>query len=186
MKHRLLQPDLFVMLTDSEESSLFIARQQPDLESRFKEMSDIFLLNNNPYAELGTALLTISAFIRSAKSHRNPTGGTGKRLSEIVKAYLEEHFSDNIKISELAERNFVSVGYLTHIFTAETGMSPKGYLSHIRCSKAYELITTTDGTFTDIAAETGFCCANDMCRKIKEYCGLTPTKLRTAAGSIFG
>ncbi len=81
-------------------------------------------------------------------------------------------------LAEIAEQNYVSTSYLTHVFKEETGLSPREYLSHIRCTRAYELILHTNMRFSDISDATGFCCANDMTRKIREYYGSTPTKLR--------
>lgn len=83
-----------------------------------------------------------------------------------------------IRIADIAAKNFISEGYLAHAFKAETGMSPREYLTHIRCTRACELIRYTAMRFADIADVTGFCCANDMSRKIREFCGLSPTELR--------
>mgnify|MGYP003303848865 CR=1 FL=1 len=103
---------------------------------------------------------------------------TGKRLVKNVREYIEKFYADNIKIADIAKENFISEGYLTHTFKAETGMSPREYLSHIRCTRAYELIRHTEMKFSAISAVTGFCCANDMSRKIREYYGYTPTEIR--------
>lgn len=101
-----------------------------------------------------------------------------KRLSDKVRAYIEQNFADSIRIADIAAAHFVSEGYLAHAFRSETGMSPREYLSHIRCTRAYELIVHTGMKFVDIAANTGFCCANDMSRKIRAYYGRTPSAIR--------
>ncbi len=99
----------------------------------------------------------------------------------MVRLFIERSYAEDIKIADIAAENFVSVGYLTHVFSAETGMPPREYLSHIRCTRAYELIRHTAMKFTDISVAVGFCCSNDMSRKIREYYGLTPTRIRKGA-----
>lgn len=146
-------------------------------------MADIFLLHSNLYAELGTVLRLLSLFYRMSKLEQVPVVHAGKQLSESVRTYIEEHFSDHIRISNLAHQHFVSPGYLTHVFKSETGMSPRAYLSHIRCTRAYDLILHTNMKFSEISDAAGFCCSNDMCRKLREYYGLTPTEIRFGQSS---
>lgn len=57
-------------------------------------------------------------------------------------------------------------------------MAPREYLTHIRCSRAYELIRHTTMKFSDITVNTDFCSQSDMSRKIREYYGATPKEIR--------
>lgn len=103
---------------------------------------------------------------------------SGKILSEKVRTYIEQNYADSIKIEDIAADNFISEGYLSHAFKAETGMSPREYLTHIRCTRACELIRYTGMKLSDIAANTGFCSQSDMSRKIRECYGVTPSEIR--------
>ncbi len=180
LKKQLVRPDLFAMLTDTSNSGIVIARNVPDLKFEFEKMTDIFRNGANIYAELSSALAVISAFYEQIKMPKdNSNNSAGKQLVQKVREYIEKNYADNIKIADIAQENFISVGYLSHTFKAETGMSPREYLSHIRCTRAYELIKHTGMKFSSISSATGFCCANDMSRKIREYYGLTPTEIRT-------
>ncbi|MBQ8781767.1 MAG: AraC family transcriptional regulator [Oscillospiraceae bacterium] len=179
LRRQLVRPDLFAMLTDISDKGLIIAENVRDLRSEFERMTDIFSNGANIYAELSSALEIISVLYDEIKPKKEPTLKSSRRqLAQKVREHIEKNYADNLKITDIAEENFVSTGYLTHTFKAETGMSPREYLSHIRCTRAYELIKHTGMKFSAISSAAGFCCANDMSRKIREYYGLTPTEIR--------
>lgn len=184
LKNQLTRPDLFSMLTDTSKGGIILIKNKPGLRSDFEEMADIFSEGGNIYRELGAALMILSEFYdivhpRDEKSAER----AGRVLSDRVREYIEQNFAENIKIADIAAENFISEGYLAHAFKAETGMSPREYLTHIRCTRACELIRHTAMKFSDIADAAGFCCANDMSRKIREYYGLSPTEIRFGASS---
>lgn len=181
LRKQLVRPDLFAMLTDISGDGMIILRDVPQLKRCFERMSDIFDNGANIYCEISAALEVLSVFYEQAKPQCDSISKrTGARLTDSVRRYIEEYYAESIRVSRIAEEHFVSEGYLAHTFKSETGMSPREYLTHIRCTRAYELIKHTAMKFTDIAAATGFCCANDMSRKLREYYGLTPTQIREA------
>ena len=178
LRKHLVRPDLFAMLTDISEDGIVIVKKV-NLLTQFERMTDIFENGGNIYSELSSALEIISVIYEKIKPQKEKVSeSTAKQLVRNVREYIEKFYADNIKISDIAKENFISEGYLTHTFKAETGMSPREYLSHIRCTRAYELIRHTEMKFSAISAVTGFCCANDMSRKIREYYGYTPTEIR--------
>ncbi len=179
LRKQLVRPDLFAVLTDISGEGIVVIKNTA-LTPQFEHMTEIFRNGANIYSELSSALEIISAAYERIKPHKeNSPENTAKQLVKNVREHIEKYYADNIKIADIAKENFISEGYLAHTFKSETGMSPREYLSHIRCTRAYELIRHTGMKFSAIAAVTGFCCANDMSRKIREYYGLTPTKIRT-------
>lgn len=181
LRKQLVRPDLFAMLTDISEDGIVLIKNIA-LTPQFEHMTEIFRNGANIYSELSSALEIISAVYEQVKPQKEKgSESTAKQLVNNVREYIEKYYADNIKIADIAKENFISEGYLAHTFKSETGMSPREYLSHIRCTRAYELIRHTEMKFSAISAVTGFCCANDMSRKIREYYGITPTKIRTEA-----
>ena len=178
LRKQLVRPDLFAILTDISSNGIIVVYDTPNLVSEFERMKDIFINGANIYSELSSALEIISIFYEQVNPKKDKEECTSKLLIHKVREFIEKNYADDIKIADIAQENFISAGYLTHKFKAETGMSPREYLSHIRCIRAYELIKHTAMKFSAISAATGFCCANDMSRKIREYYGLTPTEIR--------
>ncbi|MCM1167809.1 MAG: AraC family transcriptional regulator [Ruminococcus sp.] len=179
LKKQLVRPDLFAMMTDISKRGFILVRNAEPLYGSFERMTEIFQNGGNIYDELGAALSVLSVMYETVKPRETEKSErAAKRLADNVREFIEQNYAETVKIADIAADNFVSEGYLAHAFKSETGMSPREYLSHIRCTRAYELICHTDMKFSDIAANTGFCCANDMSRKIREYYGLTPTAIR--------
>ncbi|MCM1062565.1 MAG: AraC family transcriptional regulator [Eubacterium sp.] len=179
LRKQLVRPDLFAMLTDTGKSGFIHIENAEKLYPDFVKMEEIFKNGENIYGELSAALKVLSEFYEAVRPREEKSAERStKRIADKVRFYIEQNYADNIKVSRLAEDNFISEGYLSHAFKAETGMSPREYLSHIRCTRAYELICHTEVKFADIAENTGFCCANDMSRKIREYYGKSPTEIR--------
>lgn len=184
LNDQLTRPDLFSMLTDTSKGGIIVVKNKPGLLSGFEKMAEIFASGGNIYTELGAALGIVSEFYDIVRPRDEKSAErAGRVLSARVREYIEQNYSDNIKIGDIAADNFISEGYLAHAFKAETGMSPREYLTHIRCTRACELIRYTAMKFADIADAAGFCCANDMSRKIREYYGLSPTEIRFSSHS---
>ncbi len=179
LRTQLVRPDLFAVLTDISKSGMIYLHNVPKLYDGFQRVTEIFEQGGNIYKELGAALDMLSMFYEEVRPRSSyAVENSSKLLTDKVRAYIEQNYADNIRIGQIADKNFVSVGYLTHAFTAETGISPRKYLSHIRCTRAFELICHTNMAFADISRNTGFCSATDMSKCIREYYGKTPTSLR--------
>lgn len=179
LKNQLTRPDLFAMLTDTSKGGIIVIKNKSEIRSGFEKMVGIFSCGGNIFSELSAALDIASEFFDVYRPQNEKTAKrSGKILSEKVRAHIEQNYAENIKIEDIAADNFISEGYLSHTFKAETGMSPREYLTHIRCTRACELIRHTSMKLSDIAANTGFCSQSDMSRKIREHYGVTPSEIR--------
>lgn len=99
-----------------------------------------------------------------------------------VQNYIEEHFMKDVRMEELADQAFLSVGYLSHSFKAYSGYSPKQYITQTRLMYSRELLLTTDLPVSSVAEKSGFSDANNFIRKFKDDYGITPKKFRDQNG----
>ena len=102
------------------------------------------------------------------------------QIYEIQK-YIEHHFTENIRIQELAAQYFMSPYHLAHTFREVTGYSPKQYLMLHRISCARSLLISTDIPIGEIAFQSGFGDVNNFIRSFKKETGITPRQYRTRA-----
>lgn len=100
-------------------------------------------------------------------------------LVENLLVYLENHYSDDITLNELAEHKyFVSVGHLSRIFKVKTGVTFSKYLTDLRMKKAKDFLENTDFDITDIAAFAGYNDASYFTQIFRKCCGVTPSEYR--------
>ena len=119
--------------------------------------------------------------ISLAREHRAPAGGPPPQTLALINAVqreLDRRFAEPVRISELAARFYVSKYYLTHLFRAWTGCTPKRYLQLNRISCAKELLLQTDLTVSQIAAKCGFSDATAFIRAFRQETGRTPNAYR--------
>lgn len=81
-----------------------------------------------------------------------------KKLSIIdeIKFYLDVNYTEKVKLKDLARKFGIHPNYLTRMFHAKYGISPKQYLTSLRLYRACKLLTTTDLSIAIIASSLGF------------------------------
>lgn len=103
--------------------------------------------------------------------------GSASRIGAIQK-YIEEHFTEEIRIADLARQFFISPYYLSHTFKSQVGYSPKQYIQLNRLSYAKELLETTDLQVSQIAYKCGFGDTNNFIRAFKAWFNQAPNRYR--------
>lgn len=103
-----------------------------------------------------------------------------KNLAAIKDAirYMNEHYQEEMNISDLAALSFYNENYFMRLFKEYTGKTLTRYLTELRIEKSRYLLLHTNLSITDIAFETGFNSASYFIRKFQELNGETPQKLR--------
>lgn len=101
-------------------------------------------------------------------------GNTGSnKQTKMLCHYMEQHFSENITLDDLASMIGAGKSYLLRSFTKETGVSPYRYLQTIRIERAKALLEQGIGPI-DVAGMTGFSDQSHFTNYFKEFIGLTP------------
>lgn len=95
-----------------------------------------------------------------------------------VQAYIDAHFCEELRLTELARRFYLSPSYLSHAFRDWTGYSPKQYIMLSRLSYARELLLTTGEGVAAIAGRCGFGDVNNFIRSFRGETGVTPAAYR--------
>lgn len=91
-------------------------------------------------------------------------------------SYLNAHYSEEISISALAERMYMSKEALYKFTTSMTGCSPLAFINQFRLLKAATLLETTNLSVTDVCFQTGFSNVSYFIRCFRKMYGCTPKK----------
>ncbi|MCD9022493.1 AraC family transcriptional regulator [Cohnella silvisoli] len=103
---------------------------------------------------------------------------SSQSLGYRIKDYIDQNYTREIPLSEIANRLYISPHYLSHIFKEETGNSPINYLIQRRVGEAMRLLLTTSMTVQEIASEVGYDNANYFSMVFKKATGTSPSLFR--------
>jgi len=92
--------------------------------------------------------------------------------------YLEDHFSSNKSVRELARMCCVSETCFRKLFKKYSGVSPVEYKNRIKISKAKQLLSNSELTIDEIVDFLGFYDKAYFCKMFKEKTGVTPKEYR--------
>lgn len=98
-------------------------------------------------------------------------------ITQIVN-YFEKNYTENISISDLEEKFFLSKNKIYQLFEKNYHTTPIQYLNNLRLSKAKKLILYTNLTLTEICEQSGFNNYNYFIKQFKTMFGETPHRFR--------
>lgn len=111
---------------------------------------------------------------RHADTTMIPRPITAERASVLrVRAYLEEHFTENITLDQIATLANLSPFHLLRVFRDTVGLPPHCYLTQIRVMRAKRLIAASM-SLAEIARAVGFSDQSHLTRHFKAITGVTP------------
>lgn len=103
---------------------------------------------------------------------------------EEIKAYIDEHFSDNnLSLGSIAEKFGMTASGLSRFFRENEGINFIDYLTNLRISAACELLVNTDLKVSDIVKQVGYLDLPNFTRKFTKIIGTSPGKYRTQRSS---
>ncbi|MEK4120798.1 helix-turn-helix transcriptional regulator [Lysinibacillus sp. FSL K6-0102] len=99
-------------------------------------------------------------------------------LVSQIKAYVEEHYTELIRLESLAERLNYSVSHISAVFKSETNYSLVEYVMQLRMKKTVALLKSTNVPLKEIAASVGYTDVHYFNRLFKRHLGISPGRYR--------
>lgn len=99
-------------------------------------------------------------------------------LGQYIKTYLDNHYLEELSLSQIALNLHISPYYLSHIFKECTGCSPMQYITQLRISEAQNLLLSTKQSVTTIAMQCGYNNSNYFQSVFSKFVGMPPGKYR--------
>lgn len=94
---------------------------------------------------------------------------------ERARAYMEEHYSQNVTIEQLARIAEVSPKYFVDLYKKTYGSSAMDYLAELRISRAKQMMIQSHAKLREIAHQVGYNDEFYFSRKFKKAVGVSPT-----------
>ncbi|MFC4303660.1 response regulator transcription factor [Cohnella boryungensis] len=109
---------------------------------------------------------------------------TSNRPFEVgdIKAYIDAHYFEDIKISMFTEKYFLSREYLMKLFKQQFGFGIHEYVQKIRMDKAKQLLDDPALKIQEIAAMLGYKDKNYFSKAFRNYYSVSPSEYRDSLG----
>lgn len=103
------------------------------------------------------------------------------KISEVIR-YINAHFTEPLRLGELADQFFISSYYLSRMFKEITGFAFSDYVILTRIKEAQRLLRESDRSITDIAAAVGFENFSHFGKTFKKITRISPRDYRKQYG----
>ncbi|MCW5625463.1 MAG: helix-turn-helix transcriptional regulator [Burkholderiales bacterium] len=117
---------------------------------------------------------------------RPPRGGLTAHQHNRVTAFVQDHLSGSIGLTQLAELVGLSPWHFCRAFKQTTGVPPHRWVNGQRIERAKALLTDTRFSITDIALATGFAGSTQFARVFRAAVGSSPSRYRHQSGGSPG
>ena len=138
-----------------------------------------YILKPVNYEEFGTCIdnLKISLFERRISAVAEPEKQEERAITGITR-YLQEHLSEEMSLSVLAEEFHLNAQYISQLFKSEIGVGFLAYLTNIRMEKAKKLLLSTSLSVAEVAEQSGYGDYRVFTKVFKKAEGITPSQFR--------
>jgi Response regulator containing CheY-like receiver domain and AraC-type DNA-binding domain len=100
------------------------------------------------------------------------------KVGKLVKQYVHDHISQEIKRSDIADKLHLNVDYLARIFKKEMGITLKEYILNEKMKVAKNLITSTALPMSFVATKVGYDNFSHFSQSYKKVYGVSPSSDR--------
>lgn len=160
--------------------------QYQELRHTLKLLLDRYLAQRNPQKDFGYLALCyrlldiVTTDFRSnivEPVHMDKEERFRDRMDQI-NSYLHANYNQPLSSKELAEKLYLSQGYLSRFFRKNYGMSFAEYLTDIRLYHAVDDLLYTNMPITRIAFDNGFVNVTSFTKAFRKRYGATPSAIR--------
>ncbi len=109
---------------------------------------------------------------------KNSGGVKSGNLIFRVLDYISDHYSEPLKVGDIAKWAHISETHFRRVFLAHMNMSPLEYINLVRIQAACEYLKKTDEPVAMIAAKCGFTVSSTFNRNFLQIMGVTPAQWR--------
>ena len=107
-----------------------------------------------------------------------PQSENNHEIVNAAKRYIVEHLSEDISVSSLAMKFYITPNYFSRLFKRVTGEGCNEYIVRKRIEQAKSLLETTNMKTGAIAQTVGYRDTNYFSLAFKKHLGISPTQYR--------
>ena len=154
------------------------AGREDRISGEFEKMFSLFGQSDKPSPlSARTAAHILEGILLTVARHAFGVSKEKSPLSRSV-AYVNENYTREIKIPELARMENLSNSRFHVLFCEMMGMPPVRYITKLRIQSACELLLTTDLPVKQVGLAVGYSDPHFFSKTFKAFIGVSPGKYR--------
>lgn len=145
-----------------------------------KNINSLISHNYPSYTEFYLATLRMQTFLQSILvylleqySFEDIKPTNIERIEPAIQ-YINNHFTEDMRLEHLAQKCCMSANYFYKLFTSALQTTPTNYISLVRMNRALQLLVNNEYNIKEIAYKVGFNDDAYFSRVFKKYYGITP------------
>lgn len=123
-------------------------------------------------------LLTYISLLLDEANNSQKANSYKRKIVIQAQSYIKEHFSEQIKLADIAKEVNLSPNYFHTLFAEVCGITPHDYLVEHRVNVAKNLLITADISLSEIAERCGFKNQQYLTSVFKAKTGSSPTHFK--------
>ncbi len=136
-----------------------------------------YMLKPVNYDEFGKCIDNLRISMFESRTKKGDPDMEEQPMLGIVR-YMQEHLSEEISLTVLAEEFHLSAQYISQLFKNEIGVNFLTYLTSIRMEQARKLLLSTSLSIAEISGKTGYSDYRVFTKVFKKIEGVTPSQYR--------
>ncbi len=140
------------------------------------EITDYILKPVN-YEEFGTCIDNLKIALFRRRISRRDDLQEEWTIHGITR-FLQEHLTEEISLSVLAEEFHLNPQYISQLFKSEIGVNFLTYLTNLRMERAKKLLLTTALSIAEVSEQSGYADYRVFTKVFKKTEGITPSQYR--------
>ncbi|MDU2065752.1 MAG: helix-turn-helix domain-containing protein [Sporomusaceae bacterium] len=139
------------------------------------------LLEKGYYKELSFQLIELLVCEYSLEHYYNRHGDVSPEKRDVyyrIMGYIYEKYFDKNLLHDIAQQEYYSKSYISHLFREVGAASFQDILGYVRVAKAERLLLETDCTILAIVNQCGFSDGKSFNRIFKKWFGVKPLDYR--------
>lgn len=151
----------------------------PDIITKFQDLLYSFVAQKSFLNEelAARADSVLRALARTVLREQSPD-----KISRSLR-YINRHYQEDIRISDLAQTEYLSVSRYIAVFREAMGMPPSQYLIRVRLNAACVLLRESDYSVKEIGSMVGYHEPHYFYNLFKRNIGMSPGEYRQAIGN---
>ena len=160
-----------MLLASLRDKNIFIG----SIETMSNDFKRILLLAPTPAHICATVNSWVTGIIERVVYDENTKES---RAIRIAKAYIKEHYMEQIKLDEIAKVTSLNSSYFSTLFKKETGENFSDFLIGCRLTEAKKLLKETTLTINEITSAIGYSDSKYFSKLFVKNVGITPSEYR--------